>query len=313
METILILRQKLIGIYKLNEDKINILAKFIAGIAVFLCMSSLSLGNFGGTKKIGIILIGSIFAVVSSPTVFIAISGIGAVVFIAAASVETAVIAAILFFLLFVFYGRIFSKASLLFIAMLVCFKIKIPYVVPILGGIYFGAEAILPCFAAMFINQMTPLFVSLVQMSPTAEFSVSTMPDILFNMYTYIFTDGLEVLRGSAYAAAVMIITTSAAWAVSSLHINYEKETAIAVSAVVTVIGMFLAVIIGGSTFSVFGLPLFTAVSAVIAYIISLFDDLPDYRHTERVKFQDKNYVYYVKAVPKIKMPESRGSGSED
>ena len=75
----------------------------------------------------------------------------------------------------------------------------------------------------------------------------------------------------------------------------------------------MFLAVIIGGSTFSVFGLPLFTAVSAVIAYIISLFDDLPDYRHTERVKFQDKNYVYYVKAVPKIKMPESRGSGSED
>ena len=35
METILILRQKLIGIYKLNEDKINILAKFIAGIAVF--------------------------------------------------------------------------------------------------------------------------------------------------------------------------------------------------------------------------------------------------------------------------------------
>ena len=164
-----------------------------------------------------------------------------------------------------------------------------------------------------MFIDQMPPLFVSLVQMSPTAEFSVSTMPDILFNMYTYIFTDGLEVLRGSAYAAAVMIITTSAAWAVSSLHINYEKETAIAVSAVVTVIGMFLAVIIGGSTFSVFGLPLFTAVSAVIAYIISLFDDLPDYRHTERVKFQDKNYVYYVKAVPKIKMPESRGSGSED
>ena len=76
---------------------------FMAGIAVFLCMSSLSLGNFGGAKEIGIILIGSIFAVVSSPAVFIAISGMGAVVFIAAASVETAVIAAILFFLLFVF------------------------------------------------------------------------------------------------------------------------------------------------------------------------------------------------------------------
>lgn len=313
METILILRQKLIGIYKLNEDKINILAKFIAGVAVFLCMSSLSLGNFGGTKKIGIILIGGIFASISSPSVFLAISGIGAVAFIASASVETAVVAAILFFLLYVFYGRIFPSAGLLFIAMLVCFKLKVPYVVPILGGIYFGAEAILPCVAAMFINQTAPLFTSLVQMSPTAEFSVSSMPDILFNMYTYIFTDGLEVLRGSAYAASVMIITTSVAWAVSSLHINHEKEIAIALSAVVTVIGMFLAVIIGGSTFSIFGLPFFTAVSAVIAYIIRLFDDLPDYRHTERVRFQDKNYVYYVKAVPKIKMPESRDNGSED
>ena len=77
----------------------------------------------------------------------------------------------------------------------------------------------------------------------------------------------------------------------------------------------MFLAVIVGGSGFSVFGLPFFVFISAVIAYVIRLFDDLPDYRHTERVKFQDKNYIYYVKAVPKIKIREGafvqRGSGS--
>ena len=100
MEELFLIRQRLIGIYKLNEDKINIASKFLAGIITFLLMSSLSAGNLVGTKKLIIVLLGGIFASVSSPAVFLAVAALAAVIFIASASVETAVAALIFFFLL---------------------------------------------------------------------------------------------------------------------------------------------------------------------------------------------------------------------
>lgn len=313
MEELFLIRQRLIGIYKLREDKINIAAKFLAGLITFYFMSSFSAGNLIGTKKFAIVLLGGIFASVSSPAVFLAVSALAAVIFIASASIETAVAAFIFFFLLYVLYGRVFPRESLLFVAMLVCFKIKVPYAVAFIGGIYFGGKAIFPVAAAMFTNQLAPIMTEFIKMSPAAEFSTSTMPDVLFNMYTYIFSDGLKVISGSFYAAIAMVIAVVISWGISSAHIDHEKEIAIIVSALFTVIAMFLAVIIGGSQFSVIGLPFFVFISAVIAFVIRLFDDLPDYRHTERVRFQDKNYFYYVKAVPKIKIPKKEDNGSED
>ena len=44
---------------------------------------------------------------------------------------------------------------------------------------------------------------------------------------------------------------------------------------------------------------------SAAAAYIITVFDCVKNYGGTERVVFQDDKYVYYVKAVPKVNIPE--------
>ena len=44
---------------------------------------------------------------------------------------------------------------------------------------------------------------------------------------------------------------------------------------------------------------------SAAAVYIITVFDCVKNYGGTERVVFQDDEYVYYVKAVPKVNIPE--------
>ena len=38
-----------------------------------------------------------------------------------------------------------------------------------------------------------------------------------------------------------------------------------------------------------------------------------PDYPHTEKVRFEDDDYYYFVKAVPKIKLPEEQAEKGED
>jgi hypothetical protein len=41
--------------------------------------------------------------------------------------------------------------------------------------------------------------------------------------------------------------------------------------------------------------------VGGIIALIVRFGQGILDYQHTERVQFEDDDYYYYVKAVPKI------------
>ena len=94
------MRQSLIEIYKLNEDIINIIVKFFAGIIVFVFMSFFSGGDLAFSRKFIIIILGGIFAVISSPAVFLVVSAIAMVVFIASVSIEAAIVAFVFLFLL---------------------------------------------------------------------------------------------------------------------------------------------------------------------------------------------------------------------
>ena len=312
MENLMMIRLKLIEIYKEYEDIFNCIFKFIGGVIVFMCMSSLSMGAMGNAKRMGIVFIGGLIAAVASANAFIAFSLVCAVVFCITVSVEGAIVLFIALLLLYLMYGRIFPEESVLFIAMLVCFKFKVPYMIPIIGGVYFGTRAIFPTACAMFIYPMIPVFIEFCKMYPASGFDATAIMDSAFGIYTYFIENIGPLIQGSAFSAGVMVVVVLSAWGVSLLQIDYEKEIAILASSAVTVIGMFIAVVMGGSSFTVLGILISVMLSALILLALCVFEDVADYRKAERVRFQDKNYVYYVKAVPKIKAGR-RGNGSED
>ena len=64
----------------------------------------------------------------------------------------------------------------------------------------------------------------------------------------------------------------------------------------------MFLA--ISGKTIA---LTVGSAVSALIAFALKFLFFHVDYMRTERVQFEDDEYYYYVKAVPKISVTQSK------
>lgn len=296
------LRLKLIETYKHYQDRINLGLKFIGGLLFFFMLSSVSTDVISLPKKLMLIFLCALITSFSSPGVFIVLCMVACAIFMATASVETAIIVFIVFFLLFLFYGRIFPKESLLFIAMLVGYKLKIPYAVPIFAAIYVGAKAIVPVAAAVIFSQFEYCFKPMVSMSPTAAFNGAKLPDKLVEIFTYLCNEIYAHITGAVLVMAAVLIALVAGWAVSSLHIDHEKEIGIGVTAIVTMFGVFIAIIIGGGNVSVVGMPVSVQISVGIVLIIRFFDDLPDYKNTEWVQFQDSNYFYYVKAVPKIK-----------
>lgn len=43
------------------------------------------------------------------------------------------------------------------------------------------------------------------------------------------------------------------------------------------------------------------TLVGIVAAFVVRIFMGFLDYQHTEHVEYEDDDYYYYVKAVPKL------------
>ncbi|MCI1958080.1 MAG: hypothetical protein LKJ25_00450 [Clostridia bacterium] len=295
-------RQKLIETYKYSQDRINLVLKFIGGLLFFFMLSSVSTDTISVPKKLMFVLLCAVITSFSSPGVFIVLCMVASTIFIATASVETAIIVFIVFFVLFLFYGRIFPKESLLFIVMLVGYKFKIPYAVPLFAAIYVGARSIVPVGAAVLFSQFEYCFDTMVSMSPTSGFAVTNLPDKLLEVFTYLCNEIYAHITGALFVMAAVLIALIIGWAISSLHIDHEKEIGMGIAAVITVFGVFVAIILGGANVSVTGMPISVVISVGIVLIIRLFDDLPDYKNTEWVQFQDSNYFYYVKAVPKIK-----------
>ena len=46
-----------------------------------------------------------------------------------------------------------------------------------------------------------------------------------------------------------------------------------------------------------------FTIISILLAYILQFFVLAVDYSRTEYTQFEDDDYYYYVKAIPKVKV----------
>ena len=85
-------------------------------------------------------------------------------------------------------------------------------------------------------------------------------------------------------------------------LIINYIKEISIIGMGVILIAG---TLVINGTTdlgmnpALIIGLGI---ASIIIMLIVRFFDNVLDYKRAQRLQFEDDEYYYYVKAVPKIK-----------
>ena len=80
----------------------------------------------------------------------------------------------------------------------------------------------------------------------------------------------------------------------------DYAWQIAIAAGAIADVIIMLIGDYVLGVSVSLVTLVIGVVVSALIAFLVQFFVFSLDYTRTERVQFEDDEYYYYVKAVPK-------------
>jgi len=152
------------------------------------------------------------------------------------------------------------------------------------------------------------------IEISPTGGSDFANMaasdlleiPAVFANIYTNImsFVANEQIWIVSAIIFAMII---GLAYVISLVDIDYSNYIAIAVGAFINILGFILAALLAKLQIGIVGLIASTAVSMAIAAVIQFFGMVLDYSAAERVQFEDEDYYYYVKAVPKVSVKHTK------
>ena len=224
-----------------------------------------------------------------------------------ALSLEAAVSGAILFLLILLLYYRFSPKYAVIILLMPLSYLVGVPYLVSLLAGLLCTPAA----SVAVALGVIVAEFIRFVSGNQTAIGSSGgglTDSSESVSAFRYII-DGLTKNQ----ALVIMVIATVCAvlivYFIRRLSINYAWMVALAAGGVVQLLIVLIGDMIFNTTLSVGSAFAGSIVSIVLAFLFGLIFYNLDYTRVENTQFEDDDYYYYVKAVPKVFMRKSNRS----
>ena len=267
--------------------------KFVLGAAVFFVINS----NIGFMDKLKNPLVPVVMGLVASivpcgATAFFA--GCFMAVHVSRVSLEVALIICMLMMaVMMLYYGFRPGDGYLLLLTPLMFF-LKIPYVIPLIVGLSGSFVSIIPVscgvgiyYIIMYLKQNAGVL---------AGSSVSEMAGRFIQIAKSVFGNELMWVMMAAFAAAILIV-----YIIKNLPVNYSWTIAIIAGVTTELIVIFIGDFNYDLPVGLISIILGIIVSVLIALIYQFFVFAVDYTRTEYLQYEDDEYYYYVKAVPKI------------
>lgn len=298
MTALLEIREKIREIYSKYEMILLPIAKFLLAFIVLNVLN----GEMGYMTKIDNIALVLIVALMCSflPTGCIILFGaLFSLLHMYALSMEVALVGFCVYLVLYLLYLRFGPKDALIVILTPLLFAMKIPYVMPIAAGLL--------CSPASAVSVGCGVMVHYLLQTVTANSqSISTMTDSDMSAKLRLMIDGLIGNKGMIVVIAAFAITVIAVYLIRRMSIDHSWTIAMIAGAMLDVIILLIGDLIYDTNISVGGALLGSLVAVLVAKVLEFLYFCVDYSRTERVQFEDDEYYYYVKAVPKMTMPTS-------
>ena len=301
MTTLLVFREQLKNFYSKYELYLTPVFKFLLALVTLVMINS-SIGYMSELKKTTVVLVLALMCSVM-PMNFI--------VFVAAAitlghlykfSMECALIALVVFLLLFILYFRFSSHDTIAVLLTPLCFILKIPYVMPIAMGLV-GTP-----FSTVSVASGVIVYYTMRYMVSSASVLSTFEDDGALEKFRYVI-DGLignkeMFVMIVAFAAALIVV-----YFIRRLSVDYAWTIAMVTGALLDVMILLFGDLMYNTNLSIIGLIVGSIASVLLAKIFEFFVFNVDYSRTEYVQFEDDEYYYYVKAVPKnaVSAPQKR------
>ncbi len=300
MTKLLLWKQKVKEFYGEHDFWITPLFKFLLAFVVFSQINGL-LGFMEQIDNIFVVLILSLICAVFSINVMTILACFLILGHCYAVGIETAGFAAILLVLLMILFLRFTSEDNVALVLTPVSFTLHIPAAVPVGCGVLRGASSAVPSGCGVVLY----FFMKLVKDRATVLQGNETEP----LQKLQLLLDGVlknEEMWLTVVVFAVVVVIVSV---ISRASFDYAWRIAIVTGAVVYVVIMVFGSMFMSVSTELVGIILSGVFAIIIGFAVEFFELGVDYSRTELTQFEDDEYIYYVKAVPKALVSEGKKS----
>ena len=293
MTALLELRENLKKIYSRNEAFILPVIKILLS---FIVLSIIN-GKMGYMTKLDNMAIVLIVSLLCSflPTGFMAFFAMMfAVLHMYALSIETAAVGLVVFLLLYLLFLRFTAKEALVVVLTPVLCMLKLPYVMPVAMGLI-GTPA--SCVSVGCGVVVYYLLQTVITNAPT----INSMGAEEATAKLRLLIDGMLGNKAMLVTIAAFAITVIVVYLIRRMSVDHSWTIAMVAGVMIEVMILLVGDLMYDTNLSIVSALLGAVVTLIACKIIEFFRFCLDYSRTEKVQFEDDEYYYYVKAVPKM------------
>ena len=294
MTTLLTFRDNIKAFFARFDFILTPILKFVLAFVIF---QSLDRGfGYWHAYGNGLIILALAFICAFLPSQVI--TGVSAVVMAIQSvkvSIDVGLLCVALIIIFYCAYMRFAPKTGIIVFLVPICFSLHLIYVLPILLGFLVGPTAIIPAAFGFVLYYYESCLSEL-----TKVLAAMTEDDDAISGFQYIISallDNKEMILMIAVCALVILIT----YCIYRLSFEHSWIAAFIAGGFFNVV-LFLAgnvmLLVDVDIISVL---IGSVVGIMMACFVQFCKGIVDYQRTEMLQFEDDEYYYYVKAIPKL------------
>lgn len=276
-----------------NELYLKPLGKFLLALIALLMINS-STGYMEKLNSASIVLVVALMCSFMPANFTIVCGALFITAHFYALSMECALVALILFLILALVYFRFSPRDAMIVLILPICFALKVPYAVSLCAGLLTAPVSAVAVACGVVVYYMVSYVTGNVSGLSALE------AEDMAGRFRYV-VDGFLKNKTMAVVALAFAITVIIVYLVRRLPIDHSWTIAIVVGTITQMVVLLLGALVMDAEVSIVGIIIGSILSAGIARVVEFMMFQMDYSRTENVQFEDDEYYYYVKAVPKV------------
>ncbi len=293
MTGILSIKNKLRDFCRKQDEIVSPIFRFIWMLIIFVTIQKMFHYSDLGSKKEITVLLSVLTALLPDGFLFVmagALIGLHAF----SVSLEVGAVFVVMYIIMFCVYIRFFPKYAYAMFLVPVFYVLGIPYAAPIAVAVIAGLGGMVPAVMGVVLYFFAGSVSEISRLLATEDVENEIEA---FKMLSDVIIHNKEM-----YVAMIIFAVTIAVTSVlAKFSYDYAIYIAIAGGTVINILSSIFAGYVMSNDVDMAKVVFGSLIGIIFAVIVRAGQGILDYQHTERVQFEDDDYFYYVKAVPKI------------
>lgn len=295
MNQLLEIKEKMIHVYQKAGIILIPVLKFLMGFLVFTMLNAY-MGYDSRFTTTEITLLLALFCAFVPVSVMVLLLAILTLIHVYCVAKILAIIVALIFLVLYLMFARLSPKQGYAIMAIPMLFPINMGYLIPLLLGMTASPLSIVSACCGVFV------YYFLIIVRETAQISVNNSVEDILALYRYVI-DGILGNKEMFLTMVIFSLVILVTYFIRRMKYDHAFGIAITSGTMVMILGFLFGNIKIALESGVVNMLVGCILSSLLMVIIQFIRLTLDYTAVERTQFEDDDYYYYVKAVPKIRV----------